>query len=134
MRVERRASVQAPCRPDSCAAEWSCGKDRSSGCRLQRGGGGAAARPKHAIKLGEAAGPLSDWGANESSGAKLKTHSFRIICLGITWKGTSVFDFARTFAVASAAAAMLFMLALTLGLISPSSRPAGVVQAVAQQH
>jgi hypothetical protein len=45
-----------------------------------------------------------------------------------------VFDFARTFAVASAAAAMLFMLALTLGLISPSSRPAGVVQAVAQQH
>jgi len=134
VRVERRASVQAPCRPDSCAAEWSCGKDRSFGCRLQRGGGGAAARPKHAIKLGEAAGPLSDWGANESSGAKLKTHSFRIICAGITWKGTSVFDFARTFAVASAAAAMLFMLALTLGLISPSSRPAGVVQAVAQQH
>jgi hypothetical protein len=83
---------------------------------------------------GEAAGPLSDWGANESSGAKLKTHSFRIICVGITWKGTSVFDFARTFAVASAAAAMLFMLALTLGLISPSSRPAGAVQAVAQQN
>jgi hypothetical protein len=45
-----------------------------------------------------------------------------------------VFDFARTFAVASAAAAMLFMLALTLGLISPSSRPAGVVQAVAHQN
>jgi len=41
VRVERRASVQAPCRPDSCAAEWSCGKDRSFGCRLQRGGGGA---------------------------------------------------------------------------------------------
>jgi hypothetical protein len=83
---------------------------------------------------GEAAGRSPDWGANESCGAKLKTHSFRIIGVGITWKGTSVFDFARTFAVASAAAAMLFMLALTLGLISPSSRPAGVVQAVAHQN
>jgi len=45
-----------------------------------------------------------------------------------------VFDFARACAVASATAAMLFMLAVTFGLISPSSRPAGVVQAIAQQH
>jgi len=38
--------------------------------------------------------------------------------LGIAWKGTPV-DFARICAVASTAAAMLFLLAVTAGLISP---------------
>ena len=37
---------------------------------------------------------------------------------GIAWKGTPV-DFARICAVASTAAAMLFLLAVTAGLIAP---------------
>ena len=37
---------------------------------------------------------------------------------GIAWKGTPV-DFAKTCAVASTAAAMLFLLAVTAGLIAP---------------
>ena len=98
---------------------------RAAALRLPRATVRCTARPR---------ARFPDWGASESAGAKLRTHSFRIIRIGITWKGTSVFDFARTFAVASAAAAMLFMLAVTFGLIAPSSRPAGVVQAVAQQN
>lgn len=51
---------------------------------------------------------------------------------GITWEGTPVPDFTRTIAVASATAAMLLMLAVTFGLIPPSSRTVAVSQAVAQ--
>jgi hypothetical protein len=53
--------------------------------------------------------------------------------LGITWEGTPVLDFARTFAVASATAAMLFSLAVTFGFISQSSRPVASSQTIAQQ-
>jgi len=44
-----------------------------------------------------------------------------------------VSDFTRTIAVASAAAAMLFLLAVTLGLMSPSSRTIAAGQTVAEQ-
>jgi len=46
-----------------------------------------------------------------------------------------VLDFTGTLAVASTTAAMLFLLAVTLGLISPSPRPVvEVIQTIAQQN
>jgi len=43
-------------------------------------------------------------------------------------------DFTGTIAVASTTAAMLFLLAVTLGLISPSPRPVEAGQTIAQQN
>jgi len=56
---------------------------------------------------------------------------FRTCALGITWEGTPVPDFAGTVAVA---AAMLFMLAVTLGLVSPSPRSVEAAQTIAQKN
>jgi hypothetical protein len=55
----------------------------------------------------------------------------RTCALGITWEGTPVPDFAGTVAVA---AAMLFMLAVTLGLVSPSPRLVEAAQTIAQKN
>jgi cell division protein FtsX len=57
--------------------------------------------------------------------------------MGITWEGTPVPDFAGTIAVASTTAAMLFLLAVTLGFISPSStssRSVEAAQTIAQKN
>jgi cell division protein FtsX len=43
-------------------------------------------------------------------------------------------DFTGTIAVASTTAAMLFLLAVTLGLISPSPRPVEAGQTIARQN
>jgi hypothetical protein len=64
---------------------------------------------------------------------------FQTCGLGITWEGTPVPDFAGTIAVASTTAAMLFLLAVTLGLISPSStapssRSVEAAQTIAQKN
>jgi hypothetical protein len=64
---------------------------------------------------------------------------FQTCGLAITWEGTPVPDFAGTIAVASTTAAMLFLLAVTLGLISPSStapssRPVEAAQTIAQKN
>jgi hypothetical protein len=56
---------------------------------------------------------------------------FRTCALGITWEGTPVPDFAGTVAVA---AAMLFMLAVTLGLVSPSPRSVEAAQTIARKN
>jgi len=61
-------------------------------------------------------------------------NSFQICSLGITWEGTPVPDFTGTIAAASATAAMLFLLAVTLGLLSPSPRSIEVGQTIAQQN
>jgi hypothetical protein len=56
---------------------------------------------------------------------------FQTCALGITWEGTPVPDFAGTVAVA---AAMLFLLAVTLGLVSPSPRSVEAGQTIAQKN
>jgi hypothetical protein len=74
------------------------------------------------------------WAQMSRPATNCNRNFFRTCALGITWEGTPVPDFTGTVAVASATAAMLFMLAVTLGFISPSPRAVEVSQTVAQKH
>ena len=100
-----------------------CGAARSGVCR-SRASADAKIRPAPGVRAFDAA-------QMSRSTTNCNRIFFRTCALGITWEGTPVPDFAGTVAVA---AAMLFMLAVTLGLVSPSPRSVEASQTIAQKN